>query len=366
MRHGAPHAISLNPAGSGSWFWCRFRGCWNARGRGSPGPASTAFHRAARIGWVWLRALTRLLRGLAIGGLAVALARPQTVGGVTRIAGQGVAIVVALDNSSSMNAVDFPADHGTRRISRLEAAKATFISLRRGPRRRPDRPGRLRQLSRSGMSRRSSITPFCSNTSPRCARRGRATTARTSVTRSPWGSRRCWIRTPKKKVLVLLTDGNNEPAVPHPLDPEKAAILARDLGVTMHTIAIGRLGGIPRTASIRSAGCRPWPTVRARIFRCWRDWPSSPAAAPSSATDADALAEVFRTIDALEKSPVRGQILTRYDEHYALWAGLALAMSGARPAAFPGPAAATALTERSATTGSRPNVTFTCGFAHHQ
>ena len=35
-----------------------------------------------------------------------------------------------------------------------------------------------------------------------------------------------------------------------------------------------------------------------------------------AATDADALAEVFRTIDALEKSPVRGQILTRYNEHY--------------------------------------------------
>ena len=52
-----------------------------------------------RIGWFWLRALPALLRGLAIGGLAVALARPQTVGGTTRIAGQGVAIVVALDKA---------------------------------------------------------------------------------------------------------------------------------------------------------------------------------------------------------------------------------------------------------------------------
>ena len=34
---------------------------------------------------------------------------------------------------------------------------------------------------------------------------------------------------PKKKVLVLLTDGNNEPAVPLPLDPEEAAALARAL-----------------------------------------------------------------------------------------------------------------------------------------
>ena len=50
---------------------------------------------------------------------------------------------------------------------------------------------------------------------------------------------------------MLLTDGNNEPAVPQPLDPEQAAVLARDLGVTLHTIAIGRVGG-GRGASIRA------------------------------------------------------------------------------------------------------------------
>ena len=44
------------------------------------------------------------------------------------------------------------------------------------------------------------------------------------------------------------------------------------------------------------------------------------------AVDADSLAGIFREIDQLEKSEVRGQILTRYDEHYALWAGLALGL----------------------------------------
>ena len=44
------------------------------------------------------------------------------------------------------------------------------------------------------------------------------------------------------------------------------------------------------------------------------------------ATDADALGEVFRTIDALEKSKIRGHIPARYDEHYAAYAGLALAL----------------------------------------
>src|SRR5208337_1851924 len=85
-----------------------------------------------RSGRLLLRFLPAILRGLALGALALALARPQTVGGVIRIAGQGLAIVVALDQSSSMNTADFPVDQATRRISRLEAAKATFTSLVEG------------------------------------------------------------------------------------------------------------------------------------------------------------------------------------------------------------------------------------------
>src|SRR5262249_28948070 len=88
-----------------------------------------------RIGWTWLRPLPPLLRGLAIGSLAVALARPQSVGGTTQIAGQGVAIVVALDQSSSMNAGDFPTDRGTSQTTRLDAAKKTFVRFVQG---RPD------------------------------------------------------------------------------------------------------------------------------------------------------------------------------------------------------------------------------------
>jgi hypothetical protein len=45
-----------------------------------------------------------------------------------------------------------------------------------------------------------------------------------------------------------------------------------------------------------------------------------------AATDADALAEVFKKIDELEKSPIHGRDLTRYEEHYAVWAAGALGL----------------------------------------
>src|SRR5262249_2972805 len=127
------------------------------------------------------------------------------------------------------------------------------------------------------------------------------------------------------KVLVLLTDGNNEPAVPNPLDPEEAALLARDLGGTIHTIAIGQraggIGGVDSQTELPFSArvTRPKIPLPERLAETTRGR-SVPA------QDADALAGVFKTIDALEKSPVRGQILTRYDEHYWPWASIALAL----------------------------------------
>jgi Ca-activated chloride channel family protein len=287
-------------------------------------PGFDGFPPRGRFGWLWLRRLPAVLQGLAIGGLAVALARPQTVGGVTRIAGQGVAIVVALDQSSSMNAVDFPTDHGNRLISRLDAAKTTLARFVDG------RPDDLIGLVAFANYPDLVCPPTLDHafladaaTALHAARPGDdGTNIGDAIA---WGLDALLIAPPKKKVLVLLTDGNNEPAVPQPLDPEQAALLARDLGVTLHTIAIGRPGGVVHGVDSKTE----LPTV------IEVEGPNRPlldrlAALTGGqgfgATDADTLAEVFKKIDELEKSPIRGRILTRYDEHYALWAGVALAL----------------------------------------
>ncbi len=126
-------------------------------------------------------------------------------------------------------------------------------------------------------------------------------------------------------MLILLTDGRNSPAVPHPLDPEHAAALARDLGVTLHTIAVGQERGIVRTVDsvTRLPGRRqvdgPDLTLLERIA-------TTGGGRAFVAGDARALDQVFQTIDALEKSPVRGTIWTRYREWYAPWVGLAIAL----------------------------------------
>jgi Ca-activated chloride channel family protein len=287
-------------------------------------PSLDAFPTRHRIGWFWLRALPAVLRGLAIGSVAIALARPQTVGGVTVIAGQGVAIVVALDNSSSMNAVDFPTDRGTRLISRLEAAKTTFIHFIEG--RSDDLIGLVVFANYPELACPPILDHAFLLETIAAVRSARPGDDGTNIGDAiAVGLDALLVASPKNKVLVLLTDGNNEPAVPQPLDPEQAAVLARDLGVTLHTIAIGPIGGVIRGVDPglqlpdRSEAEGPNVPLLERLAQLT-------GGRSFAATNADALAEVFRTIDALAKSPVRGQIVTRYNEHYAPWAGLAVAL----------------------------------------
>ncbi len=285
-------------------------------------PGFDGFPARHPIGWTWLRALPALLRGLAIAGLAVALARPQTVGGVTRIAGQGVAIVVALDYSSSMNAVDFPTDRDTRLVSRLDAAKTTFTRFVEG--RSDDLIGLVVFANYPELACPPILDHRFLIASVAAVRSARPGDDGTNIGDAiAVGLDTLLNAPPKKKVLVLLTDGNNEPSVPQPLDPEQAAILARRLGVTLHTIAIGQIGRVARGVDPHLP--RPAEVVGPNLALLERMAKLS-GGRPFVATDADALEEVFHRIDALEKSPVRGQILTRYDEHYVPWAAFSLAV----------------------------------------
>ena len=126
--------------------------------------------------------------------------------------------------------------------------------------------------------------------------------------------------------MVLLTDGNNQPGVPRFLPPEDAAKLARDWGLVVHTIAIGRPGDGVVPGVDRKTGQPAMTEVAGPNLELLESLARITGGISRLAFDADALARVFREIDQLEKSDVRGQILTRYDEHYALWAGAALGL----------------------------------------
>ena len=135
----------------------------------------------------------------------------------------------------------------------------------------------------------------------------------------------------RRKVLILLTDGRNAPAVPRPVDPVQAAELARKLDVTLHTIAIGRppepnaaIG--PKLATERPLDPNPDEKTEGPDVALLGQLAEVGGGKAFIAADADGLEQIFREIDTLEKSPVAGTIRTIYREQYAPWALAALGL----------------------------------------
>lgn len=247
-----------------------------------------------------------LLRGLAIGCVAVALSRPQSVGGRTRVAGQGVAIVAAIDQSSSMNTADFPGElEGTGRalVSRLASARRTLARFIAG---RPDDliglvvfanypdlacpPTLDADFLLETVRQIKPVRPGDDGTNLGDA----LVLAIDALKDAPT----------QRKAIVLLTDGRNAPAVPQPTDPEDAADIARELGINVYTIAVGRPGVKDEDGPDLELLTRVATKGGGKAF---------------VAGGAEELSRVFAEIDTLEKSPVKGDVRVRYREEYAPW-----------------------------------------------
>ena len=299
---------------------------WGRRGPRISWPALEGFGKGGSVlaglwrSWPWV------VEGAAIACLAVAMARPQSPGGRIRVAGRGVAIVALVDRSSSMKAVDFPVGGGP--ISRLEAARATLARFVRA--REDDLVGIVKFANYPDLDAAPTLDQSFLIEAIRAIRpAGQVDDGTNMGDAIVLGLGAIREAPTRRRVLILLTDGRNAPAVPKPVDPVVAAGLARELGVTLHTIAIGRP---PEPKAGAGADAKaPLPVE-----------PDEEAEGPDLAllgrlaevgggrafvaTDSDALEGIFREIDALERSPVVGTVRTIYRERYAPWAAASLVL----------------------------------------
>ena len=287
-------------------------------------PSLGTFPARGRIGWVWLRVLP--------GGPSRASPRQPDCRAGTAPDGrwrdpnrwQGRGHRRRAGPELQYDHGRLPRRRGTRLISRLDAAEATFTHFVQG--RTDDLIGLVAFANYPDLACPPTLDHTLLIDLVETLRPARPVDDGTNIGDAiALSLDALLVAPPKKKVLVLMTDGNNDPAVPDPLDPEQAAILARDLGVTVHTIAIGHRGGVVQ-------GVDPVTRLPVMAEVAGPNLPLLERIAELSggrsfvAADADTLAKVFDAINNLERSPIRGQILTRYDEHYASWAGLALAL----------------------------------------
>ena len=128
----------------------------------------------------------------------------------------------------------------------------------------------------------------------------------------------------KGKVLVLLTDGDNNAGV---VDPREAAGIAADSGIRVYTIGIGHSGTVPFLPGgrVRQQGSRSGADSGS-TRSCCRDMPRRGRGEYFHAADSEGLAQVYAEIDKLEKSQFEETKFSEYTELFPWFAGSGLGL----------------------------------------
>lgn len=242
------------------------------------------------------------LRMLAMASLILALARPQTKNVSTKFRGEGIDIVLCMDVSGSMLSQDF-------RPNRLAVARqmaADFVknrpidqigfvifageSFTQFPL-STDHAGLMEQIR--------GITPGMLQDGTLIGEGLATSVDRLSSSKG------------RSKVVILLTDGNEQPPETRIIDPVTALEIAKSKGVKVYTIGMGaRPGTYPERGVARSQSSAFLDeTLLKRIA-------DQTGGAYFRATDAEGLQNIYDQIDKLEKSDVEVVTRERFDEHF--------------------------------------------------
>jgi Ca-activated chloride channel family protein len=127
----------------------------------------------------------------------------------------------------------------------------------------------------------------------------------------------------KSKVLVLLTDGDNNAGV---VDPREAAGIAADSGIRLYTIGIGRSGLVPVPQEDEFGNTVLVPAQFRIDEQLLRDMAQTGGGKYFHASDSAGLAQVYAEIDKLEKSQFEETKYSEYTELFPWVAAPALAI----------------------------------------
>jgi Ca-activated chloride channel family protein len=283
------------------------------------------------------RSLRARLAGLPALGLclaalclAVAMAGPRTGDATRRVSREGIAIVMVVDRSGSMQARDFV--EGDRGIDRLQAVKQTFRDFVVGGSAGNGRPDDLIGLV--------AFARYADGLCPLTLDHGNliAILDQLAIVRDPGEDgtalgeglalavERLRHHPARSKVAILLTDGVSNAGE---IEPTQAAELARSFGIKVYTIGAGRTGYAP--VPVRGPAGR---TILRRAY-VQTDEKTLQAIAEKTggrffhASDAEGLTQTVREIDRLERSKVTEVRYLQYTERYAGFVGLALILIAA-------------------------------------
>jgi Ca-activated chloride channel family protein len=268
-----------------------------------------------------LAALPAALLAVAVLALAVALAGPRTGDASSKVHREGIAIVMVVDRSGSMQARDFVEDDAS--TSRLDVVKQVFREF-------VEKPGRSNDLI--GLV---SFARYADGACPLTADHGnllnilgqqeivteRAEDGTAVGEGLALAVERLRHQEVRSKVAILLTDGVNNSG---DITPRQAAELAEQHGIKVYTIGAGRTGWAPVPVRLPGGGV----ALRRAFVEMDEETLSEIAERTGAryfhAADAEALGEVIEEIDRLERSEIVEVRYLEYEHHYAGFVVLAI------------------------------------------
>lgn len=262
--------------------------------------------RRSRAG-AFLAALTYLALVLFI----VALARPQLGRVTTRVQATGVDIMLVLDVSRSMLAEDFTI--GNRRANRIDAVKlVTEQFIRERPN---DRIGLVAFAGRPYLVSPLTLDHDWLIRNLERLRIGLVEDGTAIGSAIASAANRLKDKEAKTKLIVLLTDGDNNAGKVQPLT---AAEAAKALGIRIYTIGAGTEGEAPFPLTNQFGR-----TVYRNVLVKFDEKTLQEIAAMTSgqyfrATDTNSLRTIFGEIDKLEKSKVEVEKTAQYRDLF-MW-----------------------------------------------
>jgi Ca-activated chloride channel family protein len=250
--------------------------------------------------------ISPILRCLAIFFIVLSLARPQQGQTTREILTKGVDIILAVDTSGSMRALDFKKED--QRVTRLKALKdvaSEFIKKRQ-----QDRIG-LVAFGQEAFTQcpltldQNILLSFLDQLSIGMAGDSTAIGSAIGI-----AAKRLKDLESKSKVIILLTDGRNTAGA---LAPIQGAEIAKALGIKVYTIGIGSRGKAPFLVDTLFGQKYVYQNVDIDETTL-KEISKLTGAEYFRATDTESLQEIYNKIDELEKTEVKIKEYSRYFE----------------------------------------------------
>jgi Ca-activated chloride channel family protein len=265
------------------------------------------FERIPKSWKYYFRHSVFILTLLSLAALIVALARPQSSNSWQNVTTEGIDIVISLDISSSMLAMDF-------QPNRIEAAKDVAMQFVSG---RPNDKIGLVVFAGESFTQcplttdHATVINLFRNIESGMIEDGTAigNGLATAVSRLKESSA-------ISKVVILLTDGENNRGE---IAPVTAAELAKTYGIRVYTIGVGTIGTAPYPVQTPFG-------VQVRDMEVKIDEAILQKIADSTdgkyfrATSKTKLADIYQEIDKLEKSKIDVKEYSKKDEEYLKYA----------------------------------------------